>query len=234
MVSDTSYKETDRETEAVSRRRRRGGLVFAGVLLSALFGFVIWPHHPSRDAWEQYKRQAAARGESLDWREYAPAPPPPERENFAATPLLRRIGRKGQSDTKFDMRVNSPTVVRATSDTGDWRSGRRPDLAAIQIQLPKDSSQALRSTPQTTPAVAVLAALSVVEPDLRELREASQRRFAKFELKYADPFSADIPNFVSIRTLAHICSLHASAALVAGRVAYVSRAGHHGAGRSPA
>src|SRR5579863_4720129 len=41
-----------------------------------------------KHAWEQYRREAEARGEQLDYKAFIPKPIPDE-QNFAATPLIK-------------------------------------------------------------------------------------------------------------------------------------------------
>lgn len=63
-------------------------------------------------------------------------------------------------------------------ETGNWAEGRFADPARTREA-----------------AGDILAALNSIEPELQELREAAKRPFAKLELNYPDPISADIPNF---------------------------------------
>ena len=80
-------------------RVRRGWLPRIGVLGLLLVVVVVlglWNYTPSRRAWERYQAELAAKGELVNWTNYVAFKMPPEAENFGATPLLRRIGRRGQ------------------------------------------------------------------------------------------------------------------------------------------
>src|SRR5437870_10998965 len=86
----------------------RARLVLLFVLLTAPVLVFLAKFQPSREAWEEYKRAAFARGDSLEWSDQIPLRAPSEVQNFAATPLLRKIGRKGQGAAQeFWAHVNS-------------------------------------------------------------------------------------------------------------------------------
>jgi hypothetical protein len=74
------------------------------MVVSALIVLVVlsvsWCNNRSMSGWKRYQSEIAARGESLDWKDYIPPPAPPDDENFGATPLLQSIVRKGKVDPK--------------------------------------------------------------------------------------------------------------------------------------
>ena len=195
---------------------RLRSITVIGLVLLALVGVGFWSYDRGRTAWEDYKKESATKGRSLEWRDNLPSTPPPEAENFAATPLLRRVGRKGQSSGDLDAHVTATGLVGLFGNTGDWANGKPENLSSIARTAPGPRSDSTQR-PRAMAALAILDALSALEPELKELREASRRPFAKFEFKYPDPISADVPNFVLLRQLGQISSLHASAALELGK-----------------
>src|SRR5262245_5222844 len=94
--------------ERLARVKWRRFLRRTGIFALLLVGFLalsFWNYTPSQRAWEQYKTQLAAKGELIDWTNYVNFKMPPESENFGATPLLRRVGRKGQNDPELWARI---------------------------------------------------------------------------------------------------------------------------------
>jgi len=192
-------------------------IVIVIVVVLAFIGLLLfWSNRSSRSAWEKYKQELAARGESLNWKDHLPLPPPPDEENFAATPLLKAVGVRHKVDPVVWGRFQGLGLESQLGKIGDWMSGRRAELESIQGYLRSNAHDSLPDLPR--PAAAdVLAALAPVEPDLTELRKAAGRPSAKLHLNYSDPVSSDMPNYVAVRTLVQLLSLRASAELSLGR-----------------
>ena len=187
------------------------------VLVLAFIGLLLfWNNRSSRSAWQRYKQELAARGESLDWKDHLPPPPPPDKENFAATPLLKAVGIRRKVDPIVWGRFQALGLDSQMGKLGDWTIGRRTELKSIQEYVRTNANFSLPQPPGE-PAIDVLASLKSVEDDLNELRQAARRPFAKLHANYSEPFASDIPNFVALRTLAYLVSLRASAELALGR-----------------
>ncbi len=201
-------------------RLSRHGVPRIAIGLLALVAVVgllcLWINHRGQDKWVKYKQELEARGETLDWLAYLPPSPPPDEENFAATPLLKAVGVKGMVNTAVWGRFQALRLDSQLGRTGDWMNGRRAELTSIQRFLRSNAYSSLAPLPQT-PAADVLATLKAVQPEFDELRAASKRPHAKLRLNYPDPVSADIPNFISFRALAQMLSLSASAELALGK-----------------
>ncbi|MCI0534749.1 MAG: type II secretion system protein GspG [Verrucomicrobiales bacterium] len=196
---------------SAARSRVKRFLVVVSPVVTLFAFFALLPDQ-SRSAWERYKRTHVATGDLVEWTNSLPGSLPPAQENFGATPLLARIGRKGQSDAEFDANLNATRLIsQLGTATGNWLDAERIDLTVIQLHLSTNSSG--KKPPTGSPAAVVLQALVSVEAELAELRAASKRPFAKLELNYPDPISADLPNFVALRELAQLLVLHASAEL---------------------
>lgn len=194
-------------------------IVVVLVLVLAFIGLLLfWSNRSSRNEWEQYKQELAARGESLNWKDFLPPPPPPDEENFAAAPLLKAVGARRKVDPVVWSRFQGLGLDSQMGKLGDWESGRRAELESIQEYARSNANFSLPQ-PKGEPAADVLAVLESVEDDLNELRQAARRPSAKLHLTvdYTDPFSSDIPNFVALRTLAQLLSLRASSELALAR-----------------
>jgi len=192
-------------------------IALVAVLVLAFIGLLLfWSNRSSRNAWEEYKQELAARGESLNWKDFLPPPPPPDEENFAATPLLKAVGVRHKVDPIVWGRFQALGLDSQMGKLGDWMIGRRTELKSIQEYVRSNANFSLPQAPGE-PAIDVLASLKSVEDDLNELRQAARRPFAKLHVNYSDPVSSDIPNFVALRELAQLLSLRASAELALAR-----------------
>jgi hypothetical protein len=192
-------------------------IALVAVLVLAFIGLLLfWSNRSSRNAWEEYKQELAARGESLNWKDFLPPPPPPDEENFAATPLLKAVGVRHKVDPIVWGRFQALGLDSQMGKLGDWMIGRRTELKSIQEYVRSNANFSLPQAPGE-PAIDVLASLKSVEDDLNELRQAARRPFAKLHVNYSDPVSSDIPNFVALRTLSYLISLRASAELALAR-----------------
>jgi len=80
-------------------------MVVSALIVSVVLS-VFWRNQRTMSGWKRYQSEIAARGESLDWKDYIPPSAPPDDENFGATPLLQAIGRKGKVDPLAWGRIN--------------------------------------------------------------------------------------------------------------------------------
>ncbi len=190
------------------------------VLIVSIALSVSWSNQHTLSNWKRYQAEIAARGDSVDWRDYVQPPAPPDDKNFGATPLLQSIGRKGKVDPKVWARIDGTGLSEQygrnqLGKTGDWTTGQGADLQSIQDFL-RSAKFALSPMPQE-PAADVLAALDGLTADFDELREASKRPFARLKLAHPDPLNCDVPEFNAVWTLSHLLSLRTSAELALGR-----------------
>jgi len=192
-------------------------------------------------AWDNFKREAAAQGESAEVKDVLP-PSVPDDENIVATPLFQPLcnefdhewlklhtgpnGLTNDADRlKLDIgRKNDP---RPENESANWMIGRRTDLKAWQeyyrnppketSQSPEDAKKEFPVAPQPqTPAADVLLALSKYDGILGELRAASMRPQARFPIRYEDGFNALLPHLARMKSLTQFLRLRAAAELAAG------------------
>ncbi len=209
-----SSSECGRSTHLAGKSRLPLVISIVAIAIVTAVVSLSWLNQRNVSGWKRYQAEIAARGESLDWKDYLPPPLPPDAENFGATPLLQSIGRKGKVDPMAWGRINGTGLSDQLGKTGDWTTGQRAELKSIQDSL-RGAGFTLPPLPQE-PAADVLAVLDGLKPEIDELHEASKRAFAKLKLTYPDPISADIPNFAALRRLSELLSLRASAELSLG------------------
>lgn len=184
-----------------------------GIVLCGGFAWLALLNSSERD-WARYKQEAQSRGKPVEWAAFAAEPLPPEVENFLTTPLLRSAVRKGQGNGEFSYRLAVTRLIGLSVHMGNWQKGERSDLRAMHSAL--GGSRAEDSNSDDLSAEAIIRACEPEMEDLAELRSASARRFARFEFVYPDPISADVPNFVFLREIAQLESIHGIVSLRRG------------------
>jgi hypothetical protein len=214
---------------AISILRR---LFLRGYLRRFIFGFVCLAtlialsyteeNWRGKNAWETYKHELEAQGEQLDWKAGIPARVPDE-QNFINTPLLQAIGYKDKVDKKIMERLS----FDFGSDFVKGIDGKFTDFKGFQDRLRtnrfwqkgkgwiENTRTDLPPRPEN-PAADVLTVFQKIEPEAKELRQASQRPYAQFAVE-GNPFEVSVPNFVACRTLVQMFSLRACAELALGQ-----------------
>lgn len=185
-------------------------------------------------AWERYKHELEAQGEKLDWNNYVP-PPVPDQQNFAMTPFLAPLfdfnpspRKEGQSlwrDTNGYNRISSfqgrlGTAEQATADHDQPRTEQRmTDLQGWAAALTSHTNQApAAAAPSLTRAEAaadVLRGLAKDDLIVEELRSASQRPYARFNVRYEEDFAPAIllPQLACMKSATVLFQVRASAEL---------------------
>jgi hypothetical protein len=151
-----------------------------------------------RRAWEAYAQELTAKGRALDCRLVAP-PPIPDEQNFAMTPLLAPLFDFEPGTQTYRNRAAATNAWPFAGDNvkeGDWHHG-------VKLEQP---------------AAAVLEALGPIEPILTELRVASGRPHARFNLCYEaeNPAAILLPHLSKLKGCVRMLSLRASAKLALG------------------
>ena len=193
----------DKPKSKLRWRLVRWGLIGLAVLVTLAAVLVTEENWRVKRAWENYKREAEARGERFDLASVVPAPVPDE-HNFYSAPIvaealeqIRQDGSDHSGQATYRMNLN---IYRGDSETwptngGNWQNGKLTDLKQWRTYFQKFAATPegktngfpVSSQPQT-PAADVLLALSGFNPAIGELREALQRPYARLPLKYEDGF----------------------------------------------
>ena len=134
-------------------------------------------------AWQKCERELAARGESLKWDDYIPAPVPDEK-NFYKAPMM----------TEWFVKLTYPI------------SSHPP--YALPAANPDTTSNIITEITASN----YLAWSAAFEPGFDLMRDAVKRPFARLDGDYTLPYKQPIPNFISHRlvaqTLAHRAKCH--------------------------
>jgi hypothetical protein len=184
-------------------RLLRWGLIVLAAFVTLAGALVTEENWRGKRAWENYQREAAARGERVDLASVIP-PAVPDDRNFYSAPIvaeaferLRHADIEASPSPDFRMNFN---IYRGDSKLwpehgGNWMTGTLTDLAEWQLYFQKLGESAAGKTngfpvpaaPQS-PAADVLTALAVFNPALEELRQAAQRPAARMPLDYENGF----------------------------------------------
>jgi hypothetical protein len=218
--------------------RRTLGRILVGLAALATLIAVVCAEENWRGkrAWERYRHELEAQGEKLDFKYYIP-PLVPDAQNFAMTPFLAPLfdfnpspRQEGQSlwrDTNGYSRISSllehlGTSEQATTDRNQSRTSQRmTDLKGWAAALTGKTNQA-PAAPSLTRAEAaaeVLRGLEKYNPVVDELRSASQRPYARFNIRYEEDFAPAIllPHLACLKSAAVLFQVRASAELALDR-----------------
>ena len=168
-------------------RRILAGLVGLLVLLVL---FHVEENWRGRRAWDDWKREREAAGDSYEWASIIP-PPVPNAENFAMHPAVAHAVR-GPKGLEIALEAQ-------ISPRGGFMEGRTEDLAAWKEALQNPD---------------LLATLEPKDADMNRIAEASLRPRSRLPLDYE---KQEIPALLGFRGMARTFRLRALARLAAGQ-----------------
>ena len=168
-------------------RRILAGLV--GLLVLMVL-FHVEENWRGRRAWDDWKREREAAGDSYEWASIIP-PPVPDSENFAMHPAVAHAvkGPKG-----LEIALESQISPR-----GGFMEGRTEDLDAWKEALQNPD---------------LMAALESKAADMNRIVEASLRPKSRLPLDYE---KQEIPSLLGFRAMTRVFRLRALARLAAGQ-----------------
>jgi hypothetical protein len=229
----TAPKQIPGSFAALLRTWRYLFAFIALVLFVGLFYFEEdWrgPH-----AWERYKKLREAQGERFDAKTFVP-PIVPSSENFALTPLLAPLfdfipGTQKWRNTNAMGYASgfAPAYDRAAKAIKAVKNERSNSWIVTRIDLPMWREAFLQSTNRINQpdisvsreetATAVLANLKECEDVLADLREDSQRKYSRFNLRYDndDPAAILLPHLAVLKHICLVLQLRATSELALGK-----------------
>jgi tetratricopeptide (TPR) repeat protein len=223
-------------------RRILIGLAMLATLIAVLYAEEDWR---GKHAWENYKREWEAKGEKFDWQAFVP-PSVPNDQNFFTAPIFTNIlnskiamtpyGKDGGPDMRPDASKTGYAINRMwMTDLQAWQNYyRNPTNFHAVNELVMTNGDFLAQTnylnhatdkfpiapePQT-PAKDVLLALSKFDSAVEELRQASQRPYARIPLNYQDGVERAkelLPVLAELKRCSQLLQLRASAELADGQ-----------------
>jgi hypothetical protein len=198
----------DKPKSKLRWRLLRWGLIGLAVVSTLAAILVTEENWRGKRAWENYKREAEARGERFDLASLVP--PVPDDQNFFCAPIVATALNALQNQNTDSMEprgTNSVnrmdfSIYRGDSENqpkhgGNWQKGELTDLKQWQIyfrkfaETPEGKTNGFPVAAQSqTPAADILLALSGFNPALEELRQAVLRPYARIPLNYENGFEA--------------------------------------------
>ena len=210
-------------------RTARGVLVGVAVLVTLGALFYTEENIRGKHAWEQYRREAEARGEQLDLNAFIPKPIPDD-QNFAATPFIKswfvrtNYGWKSDNYQQAQDHIDPPEAKRDTSirhflDLVAWSSAFDVVRAGKMTGSQNFASGKLDSESRAKAAPSVLEGIKTSDACFDELRAASQRPFSHYPVDYnvEDPAEILLPHLNKVRGACRRLELKACAELAAGQ-----------------
>jgi hypothetical protein len=198
----------DKPKSKLRWRLLRWGLIALAVLATLAAVLITEENWRGKRDWENYRREAEARGERFDLASLVP--PVPDDQNFFCAPIVAEALNALQNKNPYSLEPHGTNSVnrmefniyRGDSTNwpmtgGNWQKGKLTDLKQWQTyfrtfsQSPEGKTNGfpVAAQPQT-PAADILLALSGFNPALEELRQASLRSYARIPLNYENGFDA--------------------------------------------
>jgi hypothetical protein len=209
---------------------------FAFIALLGLVGFFYLEENwRGTRAWEKYKKERVAQGEPFEALAFVPPVVPPS-ENFAMTPFLAPLfdfvpGTQKWRNTNVMSFVSgfAPEFDRAAKAVKALKSARSNSWVTTEIDLvawraaylhsSNRFNQPVESVGRKDAAEAVLANLGECSDVLEELRESSNRKYSRFNIRYNedDPAGILLPHLATLKHLCQVLQLRATAELAQGK-----------------
>ena len=211
------------------------GLV--GIVVLSLFVMLFYAEEDWRGkrAWANYQRVLKTKGVDFNWRSLAPVPVA-DGDNFAATPFFAALFDFAPgTHTPRNMAAYNRTAgfaqtgalyeeQRSADPVPEMLERRRANLAAGLERFRKTKGPAQKaeepktkesSSDRTVVATAVLETLQPFNPVLEELRVASHRPLARYNISYDSDttWKSPQPHLPVLKRVSRVLTLRASAAL---------------------
>ena len=207
-------------------QRRFFVLACLGTLIALFYAVENWR---GRQAWANFQREWAAKGEHFDLASVIP-PTVPDDENFFMTKpwetlRLASTNRTTQWDDGPAVLDSSPKgrapslgdVTRAVrTDLGNWQEYYRGTNNLVAAGDGAFTNYFPVAANPQSPAQDVLLALTRYADTLRQLHEAARRPHARVWVNYEDGFAVNLSHLAKIKGCAQYLSIHAIASLANG------------------
>jgi hypothetical protein len=186
--------------------------LFVIVALATAWGiFCVEERWRGERRWKTYRDAAVQRGAKLNMKEVIP-PDVPDAENFAAIPMIQEVFAAQEQGRPIPAWFTAAKwdEVRGSSSV---KNRKQPLLGSYRDALVE---QGVIPAPANDPAEAVLSALKLIEPELAQLREASQRPKTKFPVLWERGIAAQIPHLGPMQRTTQVYRLGVAANLAKG------------------
>ena len=219
------------------RSRILRGIVFVIFCLVTLAFLVLAEENwRGRHAWEKFRQEWEAKGERLDFASFIPQPVPDD-QNFFMAPIWAGLRGKKWDPKTGEIKPGDPNVpdrlprkqyavlkgMPEGPRDGYWEINTMIELKPWQeyYRRAAELTNLFPVPPQARePAEDVLMALSINEPGIEELRQASQRAYARYPINYDAGFDAS--------TMSHLAEFKACVQVLKLRAISEEQAGQAG------
>lgn len=199
-------------------------MVVIGALATLVVLFYVEENVRGKHAWNQYRQQLEAKGVKLDYWAFVP-PPVPDDQNFAMTPFLAplfdfnpkplELGQSLWRDTNGFKRANDFAKELNVGGSSGWIRWQFTDFQDSIAKTRLMASAAKKASTRAESAGEVMQILKKYDNVLDELRTASHRPHARFNVQYTNDFAPAtlLPHLNVATRVASVFQLRASAEL---------------------
>ena len=222
-MSETPESEMDQSTQKrgflrrqFSLRNSRRALIGLAVFITLIALVITEEDWRGKHDWETYRHELEAKGEKFDWQAFVP-PTVPDDQNLLTSPVFKKIV---SGEIQLNPYPNDKGGYNYTE--GDWQKSSVTDLRPWQrayrdLRVNNNGDKLPISPQPQTPAADVLLALSLYDPVVKELQEASRRPYANIPLPYEGGIYAIaqplLPYLAALKQCAQILNIRAIAEL---------------------
>ena len=210
-------------------QRRFFVLACLGTLIALFYAVENWR---GRQAWANFQREWATKGERFDLASVIP-PTVPDDENFFMTKPWENL-RLASTNRTTSWDDNLPAVLDAygphgshppdlgsiarttRTDLGSWQEYYRGTNNLVAAGNGTFTNYFPVATNLQSPAQDVLLALTKYANTLHQLHEAARRPHARVWVNYEDGFAVNLSHLAKIKGCANYLSIHAIASLANG------------------
>lgn len=210
-----------------SWRMLRRCLLSMAVLITILALAGVEETWRGKRAWDQFRAELQAKGDSLDFKSLYP--PIPDDQNFAISPVWNPLLKYETNpathllEWRGAAEMNRQFVaISRTNNQGDplsskWQLARRADLAGWQTYYRTPNKRGEFEFPTApnpgTPAQDILLALSRFDTNIALLRASASRPLSRYPLNYESGFPMVMPHFPRFRAIVSFLHLRIDAEL---------------------
>jgi hypothetical protein len=218
MEAGNNTQSPTKALGAVVRTMLKLLMAVAGLVSVLAFGWWLYCQNQNevgRAEWARVRAELEAKGEKLDWADFAPEPVPDE-ENFMRTPFMDAVAYKYSMDAVRFRRLSSRDAGFLTTHLRSPDDARSVDMVAMGNEL-RASVPPGTAWASTNAAAMIIEWLQPLETDFDELRAGAKLPHSQLRFASTNAMLPYQPGYVAIRYIAQQMAVLATAQLADGQ-----------------